>query len=743
LGAVYQARQTSLDRLVVIKLVPLAISADAAFAERFRKEARAMARLSHPNIVGTHDFGTTSAGHLFIVMDYVEGPTLHDIIHRPAEAVAGITDPGYFLAPDQALAFVEQVCAALGYAHARGIVHRGLKPAKVMIDTEGQVRVTDFGLSPPDGVADRPGYPAPEQARGSGADRRTDIYRLGVMLYEMLCREVPAKVFVPPSKRIGCEARIDALVRQAIQQAPERRYQSIQEMQGAVAAARAPLPAPLPQMTAAPLPVAPAKSKLTSYTMLIVVAAGLALAYAHFTRPNGKTGLAAGKISPRNPSDGSGATSSDSGAKTGVNVVNDAETTGDQSIGKTTGRTMEDADDKALAAGEAALPTDSPSSPQPKNAVEKWLADVDGPRQAMFQKLVAEPFTAGVEKLRTRYLAALDAAQAKAAATGSLAQALIWVNERELFEKAQTVWPDDAGTPAAIRPLRADYRQRLAQLESERANRVKPLYTSYDAILLQNLTLLTQRGRIADALLLKNKRDELAKIWLATPVTGHLPAVPTEPEPGPAPEELAALAESSAENPEDNLLSLRVAALQAWFGRNANHAATCERAIEIAERSNIASDAGERAAKSWCLTPSRDPAMLKRVLALAREAATNESHDFQRPWYQQTLGMAEFRAGNDEAADAAFRRAEEAAEIDNWQPKARPFVQGPARFFRAMILFRKGKRVEAETLFHETEAQMRPLPTDEAELWFDNRIQDPLIVWLAFKEAKALLEPMK
>ncbi len=734
LGAVYQARQTSLDRLVVIKIVPLEISANALFADRFRKEARAMARLSHPNIVSAHDFGTTSAGHLFIVMDYVEGPTLYDIIHRPAEVVAGITDPGYFLAPDQALAFVEQICHALDHAHARGIVHRRLKPAKVMIDTEGQVRVTDFGLSPPEGVVDRPGYPAPEQVHGSGADRRTDIYRLGVMLYEMLCREVPAKLFLPPSVRIGCDTRIDAIIRQAIQQTPERRYQSIQEMQSAVAAARAPLP--MPETVTTPVPVAPAKSKLPLYATLIVLVAVLAWTFVHFTKPAGTPRLADSPIPSEARSRGAENASSNSIASSGGA---DADTTGNKTVEKTPERSNEDQDDKSVATGEAPLPADSPDSPQPKNAVEKWLADVDGPRQATFQKLVAEPFTAGVEKLRTRYLAALDAAQAKAAATGSLDQALIWVNERELFDRAQTVRPDDANTPPAIRPLRAEYRQRLAQLESERANRVKPLHTSYDAILLQNLTLLTQRGRIEDAQLLKAKREEIAKAWLETPVTGQLPEAPSVPEAGTAPEALTLLAESAARNPNDTILAMRVAALQVWFRLDVDYAASRERMLKWAAAHTDKAGNAERAGKIACLRPIVEPRVRDAVLDLAKNAVEIGRGETNEPWYQLVLGMAQYRNGNYPSADIALSAAVLTASSVTGDESAQARVENTARFYRAMCLLQQGKPTEARELFTATEAAMTPVPADDETAVIVEAQHDNVILWLAYKEAKALL----
>ncbi len=258
MGAVYKARQTALDRLVAIKLLPLEISVDQAFADRFRREARAMAKLNHPHIISVHDFGQTAEGHLFFAMEFVEGANLHDIIH------------GGELTPEQTLSIAAQICTALAYAHGKGVVHRDMKPANVMIDTESQVKVADFGLARlTDPTAETygttvtgtvmgtPDYMAPEQTRGMNVDHRADIYSLGVMLYEMLCRETPRGAFDLPSARTGCDQRLDAIVLKAMQQAPDRRYQSTQEMKADVESARTPLPAsPPPAAAPSPLPKA-------------------------------------------------------------------------------------------------------------------------------------------------------------------------------------------------------------------------------------------------------------------------------------------------------------------------------------------------------------------------------------------------------------------------------------------------------------------------------------------------------
>jgi serine/threonine protein kinase len=232
MGAVYKARQLALDRLVAIKLLPLEVSVDRDFAERFKREARTMARLSHPNIVSVFDFGTTSEGHLYFVMEFVEGTTLHHLIRTTGLKAA------------QALEIIVGVCEALNYAHAEGIVHRDVKPANVLVDVRGRVKVTDFGLARLSGpsaaeqagytmtgtVLGTPDYMAPEQKRGMHVDHRADIYSLGVMLYEMLCGHVPQGVFDLPSRLVSVDERVDQVVVRAMQQEPDRRYQNTAEM---------------------------------------------------------------------------------------------------------------------------------------------------------------------------------------------------------------------------------------------------------------------------------------------------------------------------------------------------------------------------------------------------------------------------------------------------------------------------------------------------------------------------------
>lgn len=234
MGAVYKGLQLSLDRAVAIKLLPPAIEQqDLAFAERFRNEARLMGRMNHPAIVSVYDFGRTTDGQLYFVMEYVDGTDVQRMIAREGK-----------LPPEHALAITAHLCDALGYAHKQGIVHRDIKPSNVLIDLEGRVKVADFGLAK---LSDKtlnsgltqtgmamgtPDYVAPEALmHGSDVDGRADIYAVGVMLYQMLTGDIPRGMFRMPSQKFqSIDPRFDAIVRRALEHDREERYQSSHEL---------------------------------------------------------------------------------------------------------------------------------------------------------------------------------------------------------------------------------------------------------------------------------------------------------------------------------------------------------------------------------------------------------------------------------------------------------------------------------------------------------------------------------
>ena len=256
MGVVYKARQKRLDRVVALKILSPKIGHDPAFAERFQREAKAMAMLSHPHIVAVHDFGETTgeAGErlYYFLMEFVDGLSLRRLLEAGK------------LAPEAALAIVPQICDALQYAHDRGVVHRDIKPENVLLDKEGKVKIADFGLAKlmrletagcvkstdQDESAARvalhapyesltatgqimgtPQYMAPEQIEHPlEVDHRADIYSLGVVFYQMLTGELPIGRFALPSKKVQIDVRLDDVVLRSLEKEPERRYQQASEI---------------------------------------------------------------------------------------------------------------------------------------------------------------------------------------------------------------------------------------------------------------------------------------------------------------------------------------------------------------------------------------------------------------------------------------------------------------------------------------------------------------------------------
>jgi predicted Ser/Thr protein kinase len=229
MGVVYKARQSGLDRFVALKILSLDASKDPSFAQRFALEARSLARLNHPNIIGVYDFGQ-AGGFYYFIMEFVDGTNLREMIKK--------------LTPKEALAIVPKVCEALQFAHDEGIVHRDIKPENILIDKKGRVKMADFGLAKllgktasdyqltaPQTVMGTPHYMAPEQLeRPQEVDHRADIYSLGVVLYEMLTGELPLGRFAPPSAKVQIDVRLDEVVLRTLENKPERRYQHASDL---------------------------------------------------------------------------------------------------------------------------------------------------------------------------------------------------------------------------------------------------------------------------------------------------------------------------------------------------------------------------------------------------------------------------------------------------------------------------------------------------------------------------------
>jgi len=236
MGAVYRAHHARLGRDVAVKFLPEDLATDPGFEKRLAREARALARLSHPGIVAVHDLGREQE-RSYIVMEYVDGAPLSDSLPVPV---------------GRAVEIARQACDALAHAHAQGLVHRDIKPSNLLLARDGRLKIADFGLArltprsgdalwtvtSPDQAAGTPAYMSPEALAGADPDPRMDVFSLGVVLYEAVTGRRPHGEVEP------LPGGLDLVVRRALAADPARRYPSADAMAGALSAVARRLPSP-------------------------------------------------------------------------------------------------------------------------------------------------------------------------------------------------------------------------------------------------------------------------------------------------------------------------------------------------------------------------------------------------------------------------------------------------------------------------------------------------------------------
>ena len=258
MGAVYKARQPALDRLVALKILPPAWGRDPAFAERFGREARAMARLSHCNIVIVYDSGQAN-GLYYLLMEFVDGENLRRRMR------------GGRLTPADVLTILPQICDGLQFAHDEGVIHRDIKPENILLDQKGRVKIADFGLakhlSPsrseltltaPHQIMGTLHYMAPEQMeRPREVDHRADIYSLGVVCYEMLTGELPIGRFELPSEKARVDPSFDQVIVRSLAKDPARRFSQARELKAVLTSTMQQRRAPPMVLPVADEPVTP------------------------------------------------------------------------------------------------------------------------------------------------------------------------------------------------------------------------------------------------------------------------------------------------------------------------------------------------------------------------------------------------------------------------------------------------------------------------------------------------------
>jgi tRNA A-37 threonylcarbamoyl transferase component Bud32 len=298
MGRVYRARHLTLDRTVVLKMLHRAFSGDPQVAQRFQREARAASRLNHPNSIAVLDFGAAEDGTLFMAMEHVGGRDL-----------ARVVADEFPLPEPRIVRIGAQILSALAEAHAQGVVHRDLKPENVMVeprrDEPDFVKVLDFGIAkistPGQGeprltqaglVAGTPEYMSPEQARGAELDARSDLYSVGVVLYQMATGDLPFQSDTPLgflTKHIGevpvrprvrrpaISGALDAVVARALEKDPAARYQSAEEMRAALLACTGVRAGPRPSTLETPHAAAGAARRRRPFFWLFAGAMGLAI----------------------------------------------------------------------------------------------------------------------------------------------------------------------------------------------------------------------------------------------------------------------------------------------------------------------------------------------------------------------------------------------------------------------------------------------------------------------------------
>lgn len=228
MGAVYHARQISLDRDVAIKVLPRHFGADASFRTSFSTEAKSMAKFNHPNLIGIFDFGQVD-GMLYIIMELVKGDSLYEHAY------------GKTFDPAECTRIVTGICDGLASAHNHGILHRDIKPANILLGPDLSPKIGDFGLArqvgehESDSAFGTPGYTASEVIHDPKAvDESTDLYALGVILYELLTGKIPDEIYTNAATLVGCDPAYDQIIRKAMHPSPSMRFRKAADFSAAL-----------------------------------------------------------------------------------------------------------------------------------------------------------------------------------------------------------------------------------------------------------------------------------------------------------------------------------------------------------------------------------------------------------------------------------------------------------------------------------------------------------------------------
>ncbi len=865
-GVVYVAEQIEpVRRRVALKVIKLGMDTKQVVA-RFEAERQALALMDHPNIAKVLDAGATDTGRLYFVMELVRGIRITEYCDQ------------HNLTTRERLDLFIKVCQAIQHAHQKGIIHRDIKPSNIMVTLHDGVpvpKVIDFGIAKAtegrltDATVytqlhqfiGTPAYMSPEQAEMSGLDidTRSDIYSLGVLLYELLTGRTPfdAQELVkggleairrrirevePPrpstrlstlqgealtstAKQHGTQSMhllklirgdLDWIVMKCLEKDRARRYDTAnglamdlrRHLQNEPIVARPPSTAYRLQKVWRRHKAAVTAAALMA--SVLVAATGLSVWQA--LRAGRAETLAKQRLveseaiskfltqvfqSPDPARDGRTITVAETLGAAAKKLENDlaGEPARRAELQATIASTY-----YALGLYREAIPlhekvrdyylvTSGPQRPNTLGAMHDLAGSYDhAGRRKEALKLREEALTLrrkvdGPEHPDT--LLAMGELAISYTGAGRRDEALK-LEEAVLALRRKVSGPEHFETLTAMNNLatsyvtagRRDEALKLLEEALELRRKVNGAEHPHTLVAMNNLAVsYALAGRRNEALKLREQvlalrrkvlgaehpdtilgmslladsydeaghRDEALKLREEALALRRNVSRPEDTavamqslaisctEAGRHPEAIALLGQACELDPKNTDVSLTLATWQAWFGHDADFEATRRRLVQKAEETDDA-NTSHRAAKAYCLRPSTDATLLIKALKLAQRSVELGKTDHFLPWFQQGLGLAEYRNGQYAAAEASLSIAEQTVGPF-------PEITGTSRLFRAMTLFRQGKSEEARKLFSQAGAEMPALPKDESKPLVEGRSlnHDVLIWWLAYKEASSLL----
>ncbi len=794
-GVVWMAEQEEpVRRRVALKVIKPGMDTKQVLA-RFEAERQALAMMDHPSIARVFDGGATDTGRPYFVMELVRGERITDYCD------------GNKLSMRERLALFIQVCQAVQHAHQKGIIHRDLKPSNILVtevDGAPVPKVIDFGVAKATQarlteltlftglhqMIGTPSYMSPEQA-GLGAldmDTRSDIYALGVLLYELLTGQTP--LTKEEFEKAGLD-EVFRLIREQDPPKPSNRLSALtHEQLTTIAARRQTEPIKLNRLLAGDLDwivmkclekdrrrryetanglvsdlqrhvnnepvVARPPSNVYRFQKMVrrnklVFAAGCAVAAALVL------GFAISAWQASRARQAEKKALAQAERATRAEILAEQRLTESETISKFLTEVFRSPDPNRE--GRAVAVTETLSAAARK--LETDLASQPG-RRAEVQDMMAQTYNAlGLyreaiplqEKVRDYYLSVSGLERPETlAAMNNLAisydLAGRWDEAIKLEEEVMALrrkvngleHPDTLASMQVLANCYGDagHRDEAINLQEKALALSRKVVGSEHPDTLRAISDMAisyyEAGRLEEALKLQEELLALSRKVSGMEKPDNLVAMHDLARyycsVGRNGEGIAVLAKSSELDPKDTDASEALATWQVWFGKDADYEATRRRLVQQADHTEMAPTA-ERAAKAYCLRPSTDAALLTKTLKLAQRAVELRKSSPLLPWYQLTLGVAEYRNGQYATAERTLAVAEQSTGE----------YQATARFFRAMSLCQQDRQQEARKLFSQAEAQMPPLPTDRNKPLVDGRLayHTVMICWLAYKEAKSLL----